>query len=90
MDTYADRPRDASGRIGPKLGVEFSPPEGLELKGSKGTASVTWRRGANGKVCITGFNGVSLSDGNGMRPKDDEESEPAPGDNEMAEGEMMG
>lgn len=65
MDEYAGRPRDASGRIGPKppFTLEFDMPEGLKLKGDRGTASVQWRMGNNGKVCITAMNGVRIGEG---------------------------
>ncbi len=76
---YEDNPRNAMGHIMAKQGVEFSAPEGLDLKGDKGTASVRWMRTPGGKLCITSFNGVKLGDG---MMKDEEKTEPvdAPGE----------
>lgn len=42
------------------------PPDGLALKGNKGTASISWKRGPSGKVMITAMNGVTL--GEAMEP----------------------
>lgn len=74
------------GKIGPKMGVYFDAPDGLDLKGDKGTASIRWMRGDDGRYCITSINGVTMGDAPPM--KDNEGAEPAPGDNEGDEGEM--
>lgn len=64
MPSYANRPRDARGRIGPEAeGIEFTPPEGLELRGPSGTSEVKWRRKPDGTVCIVSMDGVTLGDG---------------------------
>lgn len=64
MDMYADRERDAMGAIGgPKKSlVEFSPPEGLELEGEKGTAMVNWVMTPEGRIRITSIEGVTVGD----------------------------
>lgn len=87
MSDYSDRPRDASGKIGPKVGVEFMAPDGLDLKGDKGTSSVRWMRSPNGKICITAMNGVKLGDAPEMEPMgkpDTDQEDPGENDSEMA------
>lgn len=61
------------GRIGPEPdGVEFMPPDGLELRGQEGTAEVKWKRKPNGKICIVSMEGVSLGDGDSEGPQEED------------------
>lgn len=66
------RKKDAMGRLGPvEQEVCFDPPEGLELDGNKGSATVKWEKRPDGKIEITSFEGVSL----GNESPDEEKSE---------------
>lgn len=75
------RPRDGRGRIGPEPenGPCFSPPEGSELEGSSGEATIGWKRRPDGTIEITSVNGANF----GGKTEEPSEMEPS-GDMEEA------
>lgn len=83
---YNERPKDAMGRVmDSPSGLEFMPPEELDLKGRKGTAEVSWMRKPDGTVCITSFNGVSIGGEQEEMGEESEDSQGEGGDVETGE-----
>lgn len=57
------RMKDMMGRITDEnepQGITFSPPEGSNLDGTSGKATIAWRKTRDGQIEITSVNGVAI------------------------------
>lgn len=63
---------------------EFTPPEGLNLNGDEGEATVKWQRKEDGQICITEFDGVALAAGD----QEQTQAETDPDEGKMGAGAM--